>query len=43
MHVQNLIYIKFEIENQIDGYTSLHKHRFDADENVELTIVQTSS
>ena len=42
MHIQNRIYIKFEIENQIDGYTSLHKRRNDGYESVQLTVTQAS-
>ena len=38
MHIQNRIYIKFEIENQIDGYTSLHKRRNDGYKSVQLTV-----
>ena len=38
MHVQNLIYIKFEI----DVYTSLHKRRNDGYGSVESTVAQAS-
>ena len=42
MHVQNLIYIKFEIKHQIDVYTSLHKGRNDGYGSVESTVAQAS-
>ena len=41
--MQNRIYIKFEVEHQIDGSTSLHKRGIDCCRSVNSTVVQVSN
>ena len=43
MNVQNRIYMKFEIEHQIDSYISFHKRRINGCTSIASTIVQASS